>query len=74
MGIATSITVTARDARGVHIREGGEKFVLDLKHPSKGSVSKRYECVDHGDGHYTFSGVRADLKGMHQVRLLIKLV
>ena len=71
VGIATSITVTARDARGVHIREGGKKFVLYLKHPSKGSVSKTYECVDHGDGHYTFTGVRADLKGMHQVRLLL---
>lgn len=67
VGIATSITVTARDAAGVHIREGGETFVLTLKHPSKGSVSKTYDTMDHGDGHYTFTGVRADLKGMHQV-------
>lgn len=42
--------------------------MLDLKHMSKGSVSKTYESADHGDGHYTFTSVRADLKGMHQVR------
>ena len=74
VGIATSITVTARDAAGVHIREGGEKFILTLKHPSKGSVPKTYDTVDHGDGHYTFTGVRADLKGMHQVSNLARLL
>jgi hypothetical protein len=74
VGIATNITVTARDARGIHIREGGEKFILHLQHPSKGSVCKTYESIDHGDGHYTFTSVRADLKGMHQVRLALKII
>jgi hypothetical protein len=67
VGIATQVTVLARDAAGVRLREGGQKFTLTLQHMSKGSVAKTYESADHGDGHYAFSGVRADLKGMHQV-------
>lgn len=69
VGVATQVTVAARDSAHVHIREGGENFVLTMKHSGKGAAVKTYESVDHGDGHYSFSGVRADLKGMHQVRV-----
>lgn len=67
VGVSTQVTVTARDATHVRIREGGHTFHLELKHTGKGSETRQYESVDHGDGHYSFSGVRADLKGMHQV-------
>lgn len=67
VGVPTQVTVTARDASHVQIREGGQKFVLELKHTGKGSEARHYESVDHGDGHYSFKGIRADLKGMHKV-------
>lgn len=69
VGVATQVTVTARDASHVRIREGGHKFVLIIKHSGKSGDVRTYDSVDHGDGHYSFSGVRADLKGMHQVRV-----
>lgn len=67
VGVSTQVTVTARDTSHVRIREGGHSFVLQLRHTGKGSETRKYESVDHGNGHYTFSGVRADLKGMHEV-------
>lgn len=69
VGLATQVTVTARDTNGIGIREGGENFILSLQHTSTGSMAREYESVDRGDGTYVFQGVRADLKGMHKVRV-----
>jgi Filamin/ABP280 repeat len=68
VGLPTQVTVTARDAAGVRIREGGHHFKLFFQHCSNGAIPKTYESIDHGDGAYSFPSVRADLKGMHQVR------
>lgn len=67
VGVPTQVTVTARDANGIGIREGGQAFVLTFQHTSPGSSVKTYESTDRGDGVYIFSAVRADLKGMHKV-------
>lgn len=67
VGAPTHITVRARDANGIGIREGGQTFTLTFQHTAPGSKLKTYTSMDNGDGTYTFSGVRADLKGMHKV-------
>jgi hypothetical protein len=67
VGLPTQVNVTARDANGIGIREGGESFVLTFQHSSIGSTVKTYHSMDKGDGTYAFSGIRADLKGMHKV-------
>lgn len=69
VGVGTHVSVRARDANGIGIREGGQAFTLRLQHTSTGSQEKTYSSTDNGDGTYTFSGVRADLKGMHKVCL-----
>ena len=68
VGVPTQVTVTARDANGIGIREGGERFIMTMQHTSTGSIVREYESTDRGDGSYMFQGVRADLKGMHKVR------
>ena len=67
VGVGTHVSVRARDANGIGIREGGQAFTLTLQHTSTGSQVKTYSSTDNGDGTYTFSGIRADLKGMHKV-------
>lgn len=71
VGVATQVTVRARDANGIGIREGGQTFKLTLQHSSTGSKAREYESVDRGDGLYVFQGIRSDLKGMHKVRLTL---
>jgi hypothetical protein len=67
VGVPTLVTVRARDANGIGIREGGQTFTLTFQHTAPGSKLKTYTSTDNGDGTYTFTGVRADLKGMHKV-------
>jgi hypothetical protein len=67
VGLTTQASITARDANGVRIREGGEQFILTFQHSSKGSVARTYASVDQGEGYYVVPGIRADLRGMHKV-------
>jgi Filamin/ABP280 repeat len=67
VGVPTQVTVTARDANGIAIREGGERFTMTFQHNSTGSVVREYQSTDRGDGSYAFLGIRADLKGLHKV-------
>ena len=59
--------VTARDAKGVHIREGGHNFSLKLLSKEKRAVVNECDATDHGDGTYVFL-FKVDAKGMHEVR------